>query len=187
MSGKPKSDDEDQELKEELLDVIARDKQIIELLASVQKTVQSAPALNGGFDRLVAKVDKIDVTQQQLVQKVDQVHECLYEPDEGLYTRIRDIDKWRLSQVESAKEVKQGLEDIRQLKTWRENIESQEAKTEKKIEKREEELDQALEELRDLKKWKDNASKFFWLIGASSAGVFIKAVWDIVGNHVAFK
>ena len=68
-------------------------KQVIEALKS--------PALNGGFDTLLHKVDSIEksqghtskkvdelcVSHEEMKEKVSQVHKAVYDPDEGLFAR----------------------------------------------------------------------------------------------------
>ena len=54
------------------------------------------PVLNGGFDNLVAKVEKIDAVTEQmqvgqagLSKKVDAIHVAVYDPDTGLYQKVK--------------------------------------------------------------------------------------------------
>lgn len=55
------------------------------------------PALNGGFDDLVKKVDKIEGVTDQLKtdqaasgKKIDAIHVAIYDPDTGLYGRVKE-------------------------------------------------------------------------------------------------
>lgn len=55
------------------------------------------PALNGGFDDLVRNVDKIKTETEQLRQdqagtskKIDAIHVAIYDPDTGLYGRVKE-------------------------------------------------------------------------------------------------
>ncbi len=66
------------------------------LLGRVEEKLGS-PILNGGFDSLVKKVDKIEsVTEQMRAEqaasskKVDAIHVAIYDPDTGLYGRVKE-------------------------------------------------------------------------------------------------
>jgi hypothetical protein len=59
------------------------------------------PVLNGGFDNLVAKVEKIEAVSEQLregqaglTKKVDAIHVAVYDPDTGLYQKVKSNSKW---------------------------------------------------------------------------------------------
>ena len=55
------------------------------------------PVLNGGFDDLVKKVDKIETVTEKLSEnqalsgkKIDAIHVAVYDPDTGLYGRVKE-------------------------------------------------------------------------------------------------
>lgn len=59
------------------------------------------PALNGGFDNLVSKVEKINsITeslndqQADILKKIDSIHTAIYEPDTGLYQKVKETMAW---------------------------------------------------------------------------------------------
>jgi len=62
--------------------------------------VLKAPVLNGGFDSLVKTVDEIK-------GKVDEIHGVLYEPDKGIFARVK----------EGARDVAEVTEDHKALAT----------------------------------------------------------------------
>jgi len=62
--------------------------------------VLNAPVLNGGFDALVSTVGEIK-------DKVDEIHDVLYEPDNGIFARVK----------ESARDVAEVSEDHKALTT----------------------------------------------------------------------
>lgn len=66
------------------------------ILEGVETKLES-PSLNGGFAELVKKVDKIETSTEQLRQdsaatgkKVDAIHVAIYDPDTGLYGRVKE-------------------------------------------------------------------------------------------------
>lgn len=55
------------------------------------------PVLNGGFDELVKQVGKIETVSEQLRldqgasgKKIDAIHVAIYDPDTGLYGRVKE-------------------------------------------------------------------------------------------------
>ena len=67
-------------------------KQIMEILRQLQVKVLASAALNGGFDNLMFKIDKIEEKQESMGLKVDSIHEAIYNPDDGLYARVKDVE-----------------------------------------------------------------------------------------------
>jgi hypothetical protein len=80
--------------------------EIDEELAKKLIAALNSPALNGGFDTLVTKVDSIELIQGQqnttidhinegvetLSGEVSEIHDAIYDPDEGLYARVKDAE-----------------------------------------------------------------------------------------------
>lgn len=83
-----------------------KDKDIRELMSSIKTSIEKAPALNDGFDRLVNKIGEIQIQQKEMqaqqnrlektidevAEQVDHISDSIYEPDKGLYARIKIID-----------------------------------------------------------------------------------------------
>lgn len=71
-----------------------------ELLERLEKKLES-PVLNGGFDELVQKVNKIEIVSDQLnksqdssSKKIDAIHVAVYDPDSGLYHVVKSHNNW---------------------------------------------------------------------------------------------
>jgi hypothetical protein len=82
-----------------------------ELLNDVQKKILASPVMNGSFDTLVINVENIHKT-------LDQVHEALYNPDEGVYSRIKMIESVKPQSIEILEK------DVIELKMWRSSTEN---------------------------------------------------------------
>jgi hypothetical protein len=79
------------------------DDELKEILNAIKGKVMSAGALNGSFETLLLKVDKveeaqgtmvgkfdkIEENQSLIVGKVDKIHDAIYHPDDGLFARIQ--------------------------------------------------------------------------------------------------
>jgi hypothetical protein len=62
------------------------------LVESIATKINAAPALNGGFDRMLVMVEHIQDRQEETAEKVDKIHDGLYEPDDGLYARVKAVE-----------------------------------------------------------------------------------------------
>lgn len=67
-------------------------KDMRELIESMANKINKAPALNGGFDRLVAIVEHIEKDQGKISSQVEDIHTELYEPDSGLFARVKSVE-----------------------------------------------------------------------------------------------
>lgn len=89
------------------------DENSVQLLHTIHKKLDNSPALNGGFDRLLYKIDGIEKSQVQIVEKVDKIHDAIYNPDDGLFARIAMT---KAAHTESTNRVEKQIED---LTTWK--------------------------------------------------------------------
>jgi chromosome segregation ATPase len=71
-----------------------------EALARVEKKLD-APVLNGGFEKLTAKVEKIEQTTEDLGKqmhdadtKLSEVHTALFDKDQGIYGAVTKHTSW---------------------------------------------------------------------------------------------
>jgi hypothetical protein len=82
-------------------------------IEEINKKLNSSAALNGGFDTLLYKIDKIEQSQGQLVNKVDKIHDAIYDPTDGIFSKLNE---YKLETSENINEVSQ---TVAELKTWR--------------------------------------------------------------------
>jgi hypothetical protein len=54
--------------------------------------------VKASFDVLSVKMDDIKEKQEEMTSIINRVEKSLYEPDAGLYARIRDLEQWKKSQ-----------------------------------------------------------------------------------------
>ena len=57
-----------------------------------------ATEVKASLDVLTLKMDDIKEKQEEVVTVVNRVEKSLYEPDLGLYARVRDLEQWKKSQ-----------------------------------------------------------------------------------------
>ena len=107
-----------------------------QLLQKIQQKIDGAAALNGGFDKLLYKIDGIEKSQSEIVEKVDKIHEAIYHPDDGLFSRITSN---KIGQIESVSKIeKQFVETVvwkNQLDIASENCEKETKELQLKLQK----------------------------------------------------
>jgi len=83
-------------------------------LDEINKKLNSSAALNGGFDTLLYKIDKIEQSQGQLVSKVDKIHDAIYDPSEGIFSKLGEY------KLENTNKINEVVQDVSELQIWRE-------------------------------------------------------------------
>lgn len=74
------------------------------MLEKLDKKLEDAHVLNGGFDNLMVQVNKIGsietglkevkTCQETQGKTLDEVHKAIYDKDEGLYQKVKSAIKW---------------------------------------------------------------------------------------------
>jgi hypothetical protein len=161
--------------------LIGTDLDTTRVLAEIQQKVNSSPALNGGFDTLLYKVDKIEESQGKIVSTVDKIHAAIYEPDTGLFSRINTV------QATASKENGELEKQLIELNTWKAQTEksAQEDKTsDEALVKKVEEQQKVIEQLTQ---WKATVSKVGAWIGMGFGGgavtLLFKILYDVLTTH----
>tara|TARA_R110000824_G_scaffold133670_2_gene296495 strand:+ start:3032 stop:3316 length:285 start_codon:yes stop_codon:yes gene_type:complete len=62
-----------------------------------------ATEVKAGLELLSVKMDDIKEKQEEVAAVVNRVEKSLYEPDQGLYARIRDLEQWQQQQTKMMK------------------------------------------------------------------------------------
>tara|TARA_Y100001938_G_C7966772_1_gene367208 strand:+ start:469 stop:753 length:285 start_codon:yes stop_codon:yes gene_type:complete len=57
-----------------------------------------ATEVKSSLELLAVKMDDIKEKQEEVAAIVNRVEKSLYEPDAGLYARVRDLEQWKKSQ-----------------------------------------------------------------------------------------
>ncbi len=138
-------------------------KQLMNLLTDIQSKLTSSTIMNGGFERLMEKVTKIETTQDKIIVDVNQLKEIIYDPDEGIYSKIKDCE------LSSNEKIHKLEKESYELKFENNYIKNNLSKVN--------DLDSNLNELNKIK---ENYSKFTWLVVAA---VLSNIFW-VVRNFV---
>lgn len=128
-------------------------------------------AFNGGFETLVSNVQNIQKTQREMLDKLEEVHKVIYEPDDGLFARVKMVENVHVRELEP---LRRGLKDIND---WKDKLTAKDgplavaAKDHDHVEA--------------LNAWK---SRIIALVVAATGSTFVmclKTVYEIVRAHVS--
>ena len=53
--------------------------------------------LNGKFERMMDGIDNIKDRQEEMADDIGKIKEAVYNPDEGIYARLRELESWKES------------------------------------------------------------------------------------------
>jgi hypothetical protein len=136
------------------------------VLDEIQKKITSSAALNGGFDTLLYKIDKIEQSQGQLVTKVDKIHEAIYDPQEGIFSKLSEY------KLENTNKINDINQSITEFKVWQDYRNKEELKEEEDTDTSKKKIDRLERSVDNLVKSKQVAwSVLKWLGVAIGGGV----------------
>lgn len=117
-----------------------------ETLEEIRRKISSSAALNGGFDTLLYKVDKIEQSQGQLVSKVDKIHDAIYDPNDGIFSKLSEF------KLENSEKFGSIDEHVAELNEWKRH-------KEKELNKNDQEVDTATTKIAALEDHVDSLVK----------------------------
>lgn len=149
-------------------------------LRRVREVLDKAAVLNGGFDKVMLKLDHITEKQEETADKVNKIHDTLYEPDKGFFARVKSIEmtteaiKNKVNEHEEKGEalVKKVEQDETKLTTHEQTTEKL-----KKL------AGEDLQDLASVMKLRKTFDKLFWLVVTGVGTMIGKIIWDIY-THV---
>jgi hypothetical protein len=155
-------------------------KQMLEM----QNRIMAAPAMNGGFSTLMYKIEKIEQGQNQLVEKVDDIRIVLYDPDNGLYARIKNVENSKANDSD-IKELEDSMSEIKHWKDTKEELCEEDSDDREELKKKILEQENTIKEIRG---WHDKQAAITKWLAVTIGTVFIstigKLIYDVVMEHV---
>ena len=142
---------------------------VLEKVEKVENKISNAKSMNGGFDKLMIEVEHIKEAQGDILEGVRGVKRNLYEPDSGLFSRVKELETESERRNEFIQESKPALEFSRELALWK-----------KKADKDLEDFEKMQIEFAKLQDWKDGAQKVIWLIATAAGGMWVKHFMDLM-------
>ena len=142
---------------------------VLEKVEKVENKISNAKSMNGGFDKLMIEVEHIKETQADILDGVRGVKQNLYEPDSGLFSRVKELESESKLRNAYVKETKPALDFAKELVVWK-----------KHADKELEQFEKMQIEFAKLQDWKDGAQKIIWLIATAAGGMWVKHFMDLM-------
>ena len=60
-------------------------------------TTETLIELNAKLERLINGIDTLHANQERMGDDISKIKEAVYNPDEGLYARLRNLEQWKES------------------------------------------------------------------------------------------
>lgn len=179
-----------------------REEELRGLVYSVLNKIRQAPALNGGFAKLQEEISEVKeyqirnvvgmeylrtvVTQTQ--KKVEDIHETMYNPNNGLFTRVitlaHDVEDAAKSLSKQEEDTGRHSVEAKKNAERLNDLEDQSSSLKKDFETHAIALKKVagddLDVLKDLVKIRRNFNRVFWAVGLAFLAAFGKAGWDLV-------
>ena len=142
---------------------------VLDKVEKMESKISNAQSMNGGFDKLMNEVEHIKKTQTDILEGVRGVKQNLYEPDSGLFSRVKELESESKIRNAYVKETKPALDFAKELQVWKKHADKELVQFEK--------LQIEFEKLKD---WKDGAQKVIWLIATAAGGMWVKHFMDLM-------
>tara|TARA_B100000131_G_scaffold205857_1_gene198006 strand:- start:83 stop:574 length:492 start_codon:yes stop_codon:yes gene_type:complete len=142
---------------------------VLQKVENMEHRISSAKSLNGGFDKLAGDVEHIKESQREVLDAIRGVKKSLYEPDSGLFSRVKELETESDRRKEFIIESKPALEFSKELVVWKRHAD-----------KELEEFEKLQLEFEKLKDWKEGAQKVIWLIATAAGGMWVKHFMDLM-------
>jgi hypothetical protein len=137
-----------------------------EVLGEIQRKILASSALNGGFDKLLYKIDKIEQSQDELVTKVDKIHDAIYDPSEGIFSKLGD---YKLENSSKVSEIEQSISEIHVWKEIKDKDEAREDQVVNSARKKIDDLEKSVDSL--IRSKNDVWSVAKWFLVAIGGGI----------------
>ena len=142
---------------------------VLQKVENMEHKITSAKSLNGGFDKLAGDVEHIKEAQREVLEAIRGVKQTLYEPDSGLFSRVKELETESERRKEFIIESKPALEFSKELAVWKRQADKDLADFEK--------LQIEFAKLQD---WKNGAQKVIWLVATAAGGMWVKHFMDLM-------
>ena len=144
-------------------------KRVLDKVEKMENKISNAKSMNGGFDKLLMEVEHIKETQNDILDGVRGVKQNLYEPDSGLFSRVKELETESERRKEFIIESKPALEFSKELQVLKRQADKDLADFEK-----------MQIEFAKLQDWKAGAQKVIWLIATAAGGMWVKHFMDLM-------
>jgi len=153
-------------------------RQISEHEGTPQEMQMLQASIPGKLEVLLHKVDKIEESQSMILRKVDGLHTAIYDPDTGLFSRIKESAMAAATRdVELDQKTRMSADRLEEL-----------AKDVTADAERHKQIDASMAKVEDLVRWRLTALRVVKYVGlallTSVGGFLAKVVYDWITGHV---
>lgn len=126
-----------------------------------------------GFEGLVKNVESIEKTQLEMLRRMEDIHTVIYEPDQGLFARVKRAETNHREELQPLRS------DVNKLNEWQAELTKKDGPIAS--------IERNTREVEALVGVKRKLSAYMITAIGSMLLVVAKAVWDFVRDHVAFR
>lgn len=134
------------------------------------------------FEELMFKFGRIEDSQEKILEQISELHEAVYDPDDGLFARIKNVEKI------GSEEVMTLDKELYELKSWRENEKKNLNEIKISVDRNAETLKQLETKVEELKSWKSSVSGtlrwIFVTMTTTTLGILSKLLYDFLSGHI---
>ncbi len=142
---------------------------VLQKVESMEHKITSAKSLNGGFDKLAGDVEHIRESQREVLDAVRGVKKSLYEPDSGLFSRVKELEIESSRRQEYIAETKPIVGQHQELLLWK-----------REAQKDLDDVEGLRLEVAKLQDWKSGMQKVIWLVATAAGGMWVKHFMDLM-------
>ena len=149
---------------------------LVNMFLSLQEKLNS-PVFNGGFDQLYMKIESIEETQKEINSLVASINKTIYEPDEGLFSRIKKAETENKTELQHIFLAQKGLkDDVTEMKD-----------SLKKGSMLVTDFNDLKNQVDNIIQWRNDMNKKLWIIIPIILSLLGKVGFDFIIAHIALK
>jgi len=142
---------------------------LLEKVEKMESKISNAKSMNGGFDKMMSEVTHIKETQADILEGIRGVKRNLYEPDSGLFSRVKELETESARRWEYIVETKPIVGQHQELLHWK-----------KDAQKDLDDVEGLRLEVAQLQDWKSGMQKVIWLLATAAGGIWVKHFMDLM-------
>jgi hypothetical protein len=126
---------------------------------------------NGGFETLVTNVQNIQKTQEEMLLKMEDVHKVIYEPDDGLFARVKRVETSHDRELEPLRR------ELTDMVAWKSSMTGKEGHIAL--------AEQAHKDVQELNAWKKRIIALVVTAAGSTLLMGLKTLYEVLKDHVS--
>ena len=128
---------------------------------------------NGGFETLSQNVQNMDRSLREAINKIEELHKVVYEPDDGLFARVKKVEN---SQREEMKPLQ---ENVNSITTWKGELLQPTGLLTR--------AENAIKEVEALNAWKGRIIALMLSMLSATVLMIVKLVFDFFKDHISVR